>query len=462
MSKTNVYGLFIAVILLCSGNTVFAQVGNTTGSAEVVLLQGLNNDSILSAFSRRFVVLDSLLQCTAEPEEAFAWVGGCASTDVLDSVFDEKEAYERKAFLRKHGLELTGQAYYRLDDQLGFDEDDQYSRYKAKFQGEVGWNLFNSSFLQRKSELRLINLSNQAERLQQQRKLFSPTKNHTEEAIKKHYDALSAAVLHEQLLNSEVLQKAYLFVLETNRASNEKLLENNTEKMRIEHALAQTGVTNPGGLRDIRILQPVWVEVDSARLLAHVRENHIELQESHVRGEILDARIRLTNYAHELRLTPFVRVSHYLRTGIGPKSSTNVEVGARFTFPFYGDASAKRKALRTEQAINALGRETLSETLAEQCHRLLDQLNRLNVAIDAEQRHTDLLRRFIALRKEGYLNSQNGYNHVARLEEYNEYLKSLERTYSLLRERALCLLDIQKTAGYPDMAPLLRMKEIRK
>ena len=90
------------------------------------------------------------------------------------------------------------------------------------------------------------------------------------------------------------------------------------------------------------------------------------------------------------------------------------------------------------------------------------KLNRLNVAIDAEQRHADLLRRFIALRKEGYLNSQNGYNHVARLEEYNEYLKSLERTYSLLRERALCLLDIQKTAGYPDMAPLLRMKEIRK
>ena len=180
-------------------------------------------------------------------------------------------------------------------------------------------------------------------------------------------------------------------------------------------------------------------------------------RESYVREDVLDARIRLTNYAHSLRLTPFVRVSHYLRDNFGP--STNVEVGARFTFPLYGDASAKRRALRTEQAITSLGRESLCETLTEQCRRLINQLERLNVALDAEQRHADLLRRFIALRTQAYMNSQNGYNHVARLEEYNEYLKSLERTYSLLRLRDLCLLDIQKAAGYPDMSSMIQIKE---
>lgn len=457
MKRLFFYIILGVVVLLLPGVPALAQTEQKVRGVKTLSFQGLDNDSILSAFSQRFVVLDSLMRRTAEPEDGLTFVG-LLRTDVLDSVFDEKEAYERKAFKRKHGLELTGQAYYRLDDQLGFDEDDQYSRYKAKFQGELGWNLFNSSFLQRKSQLRLIGLTNEAERLQEQKKLFSPLSDRAEDYITRQYDVLSAAVLHEQLLNNEVLQMAYLFILENDRAGNDKLLEANTEKMRIEHALAQTGTTAADACGQIRIIRPVLVSVDSTRLLAHLRDYHVELRESQVREEALDARIRLTNYAHSMRLTPFVRVSHYLRSTLG--SSTNVEVGARFTFPFYGDASAKRRALRTEQAITSLGRENLCETLTEQCRRLISQLDRLNVAIDAEQRHADLLRRFIALRTQAYLNSQNGYNHVARLEEYNEYLKSLERTYDLLRLRDLCLLDLQKAAGYPDMSPMIQTKEV--
>ena len=457
MKRLFFYIILGVVVLLLPGVPALAQTEQKVRGVKTLSFQGLDNDSILSAFSQRFVVLDSLMRRTVEPEDRLTFAG-LLRTDVLDSVFDEKEAYERKAFKRKHGLELTGQAYYRLDDQLGFDEDDQYSRYKAKFQGELGWNLFNSSFLQRKSQLRLIGLTNEAERLQEQKKLFSPLSDRAEDYITRQYDVLSAAVLHEQLLNNEVLQMAYLFILENDRAGNDKLLEANTEKMRIEHALAQTGTTAADACGQIRIIRPVLVSVDSTRLLAHLRDYHVELRESQVREEALDARIRLTNYAHSMRLTPFVRVSHYLRSTLG--SSTNVEVGARFTFPFYGDASAKRRALRTEQAITSLGRENLCETLTEQCRRLISQLDRLNVAIDAEQRHADLLRRFIALRTQAYLNSQNGYNHVARLEEYNEYLKSLERTYDLLRRRALCLLDLQEATGCPDMANLIQTKEM--
>lgn len=457
MKRLFFYIILGVVVLLLPGVPALAQTEQKVRGVKTLSFQGLDNDSILSAFSQRFVVLDSLMRRTVEPEDRLTFAG-LLRTDVLDSVFDEKEAYERKAFKRKHGLELTGQAYYRLDDQLGFDEDDQYSRYKAKFQGELGWNLFNSSFLQRKSQLRLIGLTNEAERLQEQKKLFSPLSDRAEDYIERQYDVLSAAVLHEQLLNNEVLQMAYLFILENDRAGNDKLLEANTEKMRIEHALAQTGTTAADACGQIRIIRPVLVSVDSTRLLAHLRDYHVELRESQVREEALDARIRLTNYAHSMRLTPFVRVSHYLRSTLG--SSTNVEVGARFTFPFYGDASAKRRALRTEQAITSLGRENLCETLTEQCRRLISQLDRLNVAIDAEQRHADLLRRFIALRTQAYMNSQNGYNHVARLGEYNEYLKSLERTYSLLRLRDLCLLDIQKAAGYPDMSSMIQVKEV--
>ena len=251
---------------------------------------------------------------------------------------------------------------------------------------------------------------------------------------------------------------AYLYVLETDRASNDKLLEAGSEKMRIEHALAQTGMPADASGEEVRVLQPLWVELDTARLLGALEDNHLQIRESRVREEILGAQIKVTNYAHQLRLTPFVRVSHYLRTTLG--SSTNMEVGARFTFPFYGDASAKRKAMRTEQALTALGREKLTETVTTECRRLIAQLGQLNTALASEQRHVALLRRFIDIRTEGYVNSQGGYNHIARLEEYNEFLRSLERTYDLLRRRALCLLELQEATGCPDMAALIQTKEM--
>lgn len=444
-------------VLLQSVAPVFSQTEQKVRGAKAWETRGLNHDSILAAFNRRFVVLDSLIRSGVEVDRALLFADTPHIRQV-DSVFEVKEAYERKAFKRKHGLELTGQAYYRLDDQLGFDEDDQYSRYKAKFQGELGWNLFNSSFLQRKPQLRLINLSNQAERLQHLRQNARPLWDDAREAIEHRYNRLSAAVLREQLLNNEVLRMAYLYVLETDRASNDKLLEAGSEQMRIEHALAQTGMPADAPGEEVHVLQPLWVELDTVRLLGGLEDNHLQIRESRVREEILGAQIKVTNYAHQLRLTPFVRVSHYLRTALG--SSTNMEVGARFTFPFYGDASAKRKAMQTEQALTALGREKLAETVTTECRRLIAQLDQLNTALASEQRHISLLRQFIDIRTEGYVNSQGGYNHIARLEEYNEFLKSLERTYDLLRRRALCLLDLQEATGCPDMANLIQTKEM--
>lgn len=448
--------LWVAVLLL-PGGSVLAQAEQKVRGAKAWEIRGLNHDSIIAAFGRRFVVLDSLMRSDVEVDRALLFAD-TPHMQQVDSAFEAKEAYERKAFKRKHGLELTGQAYYRLDDQLGFDEDDQYSRYKAKFQGELGWNLFNSSFLQRKPQLRLISLNNQADRLHHLRQNARPLWDDAREAIEQRYNRLTAAVLREQLLNNEVLSMAYLYVLETDRASNDKLLEAGSEKMRIEHALAQTGMPADASGEEVRVLQPLWVELDTARLLGALEDNHLQIRESRVREEILGAQIKVTNYAHQLRLTPFVRVSHYLRTT--PGSSTNMEVGARFTFPFYGDASAKRKAMRTEQALTALGREKLTETVTTECRRLIAQLGQLNTALASEQRHVALLRRFIDIRTEGYVNSQGGYNHIARLEEYNEFLRSLERTYDLLRRRALCLLELQEATGCPDMAALIQTKEM--
>ena len=187
--------LWVAVLLL-PGIPVLAQTEQKVRGAKAWEIRGLNHDSIIAAFGRRFVVLDSLMRSDVEVDRAMLFAD-TPHMQQVDSAFEAKEAYERKAFKRKHGLELTGQAYYRLDDQLGFDEDDQYSRYKAKFQGELGWNLFNSSFLQRKPQLRLISLNNQADRLHHLRQNARPLWDDAREAIEQRYNRLTAAVLRE-------------------------------------------------------------------------------------------------------------------------------------------------------------------------------------------------------------------------------------------------------------------------
>lgn len=462
MSRFLPYNSILSLVFLLAGTPICAQTANRTGYAKTLSYTGIDNDSILSAFSERFVALDTVLNRAMEAEEWIA-LGSPSFSSVYDSTYNAKRMLERSAFKRKSGLELTGQVYQRIDNTLGFDEDnDQYSSYSAKLQGEIGWNFFNSSFLQRKSELRLIDLSNRNEWLQRQKQLAIPVWEHAKDAIEEKYDNLIAGVLNERLLNMEVLNLAYQFALEKDRTGNEKLLEVINERMRIEYAIARIGgMGNPasGTVKSgIRTVKPMIIEVDSALLLDYLRSHHTEMRISQVREDILGAKIRLTNYAHEMRLTPFVRASHYLRSAV--PSSTNVEIGARFTFPLYDENSAKRKVMRIEQVLAGLDKRILAEDLMEKCRRMLAQLDRLNAAVITEYRHEIQLRRFIAIRKEAYLRSMNGYNHIARLEEYNEYLKSIERTYNLLRLRSLCLLELQKNADCTDLSRMVTIKNI--
>lgn len=265
----------LLVVFLFIGSIVCAQTADQIGYTKALPYKGIGNDSILSAFSKRFIVLDTILNHTIAAEEWIAPVSPSFSS-ACDSMYNAKRMLERSAFRKKSGLELTGQVYQRIDNALGFDEDnDQYSSYSTKFQGEVGWNFFKSSLLQRKSGLRLIDLSNQYENLQHQKQLALPVWDNAKETIEREYDNMVASVLNEQLLNMEVLNMAYQFALEKDRAGNEKLLDVINEKMRIEYAIARIGrIDNPtnGTVKgEIRTIKPVIIEVDSVYLLNYIR-----------------------------------------------------------------------------------------------------------------------------------------------------------------------------------------------
>lgn len=432
--------------------------GKQAAPVKMLVYQNLDNASVLKAFNARFVQLDSLINNTWRFNDNILETGSYSLLPETDSLFDTKERSERRAFISRNGLEVTGQVYQRLDNTFGFDDDDQYSQYSTKVQAEIGWNFFNSGFFQRKSELEVISLDNKLKKLQQNKSRSTLYWNNVNDRVGQKYDFLIATVLCQQLQNIDILNLAYQYLLERDRVANDKLFDVVNEKMRVEYELSR--ICPPDSVKNapLILLRPTVIEVDSTRLFAAIENGNTDIQVAKVREDMLDAKKKLTNYAQSLRLTPFLRASHYIHRNL--KTSTNIDLGVRFTIPLYDDASAKRKAMTTEKQIAALDRQTLGDGIKQQCAQQITQIGQLNRAIVTENFHMQQIRKMIELRKKAYDAATGAYNHVQRMEEYNEYLKSIERMYKLMQMREQCVIDINKTADCPDFASMLNEKDI--
>lgn len=455
--------VYVLLVLLCVYSVVRGQTERGDVPVKMLVYQHLDNDSVLRQFQIRFRRMDALIRdMRPVPMPPVLYTG--VPSRMLDSLYTAKGKDELRAFRRKSGLELTGQAYYRLDDAFGFDEDDQYSQYKAKLQGEVGWNFFNSSFYQRKSETLQIVLSNELQNIEHGKRLQSGVWKVLQDSVTLLYDQRIAAVLLHRLENTDLLNMAYQYTLEQDKVNNEGLLRAMNDKMDIEYALLQTG--SPDYLRREPLVLPAatLIRVDSVRLYEFMERNNPDIRASRVREDLLAVKRRLTNYGQEMRLTPFVRASHYFRenayNGVAASPSTNIDLGVRFTFPLYDDTSRKRKALRTEQVLETMDRGRAIDEAKERCRILLERLDGLNRAIATEHFHLSQMEVFIGKRRMAYWHSLNGYNYITRLEEYNSYLKGIERLYKLMLSRNLCLLDIQRTAGLRRMESMLYEQKV--
>ena len=429
----------------------------------MLVYEQLKNEEVLRQFEQRFEQMDHLLRHTVPVDGPNLTLGDdVLQPDTrLDSLFRAKGDDEVRAFKRRSGLEVTGQAYGRLDEALEVvhDEDDQYSAYVAKFQLELGWNIFNSAFFQRKSQLAKIRLANQLEYIRQSKDKNKAIYEAAENLLTMQYNYYIAIVLYHELQNVDILNQSYQYMLEQDRISNDKLLETINDKMELEYTLAQTFDLKDIADEPLYVLTPTTVSIDSVRLYEEIERYNPDLRASYVEEQLLQTERRLTNYGQTMRLTPFLRGSTYLRKLTSP--SANIDLGVRFTFPLYSEAGAKRRAIDTEKQIVAEGRHALSEEMKSYCRLRLDRVERLNRAIRTEAFHIGQLGKYVEMRRNAYLKQPKGYNYIIRLEEYNQYLKSMERMYKLMLSRSLALLDIQKTTSYNNLQSLIVETPIR-
>lgn len=450
MQKKNISHIITLLLFF-----VVVTVGTTTAQVadyqpKMLMFENLNNKDILNSFEKRFTQIDTMLARTVYVYSPT--MRTMDMTDVnsrLDSLYEEKSRQESSAFTARNGLEITGQAYGRLDNIASIrhdaDDEDDISRYWAKVQVELGWNIFNSRFYNRNAHLRKIVLENEIDRVRSKKDARKDIFDELSHRLTERYNFYLAVVQYQRLTNIDLLNEAYQFLLEQDRISNDKLLDIINEKMQMEYELSQTYDMESLGKEPLYRIKPTVLMTDTTALYLEMMNRNADLRENELKEEALKNQLALTTYASTMRVSPFARWSGYLTSRY--TYSQNIDLGVRFTFPLFNENPKKRKGIGTEIDILRTMRETMSEENRTYCRMRLMRIERLNKAIRTEHLHITQLSNYINLRNNAYSKSKKGYNYIARLEEYNEYLKSMERIYKLMLQRSLTMIEIQKTTG---------------
>ncbi len=182
------------------------------------------SDSLFLRFEARFALLDSIIR---HPGNHVAYISRNASS-----------AGDLRAMKSVTGLTINGQAYMRLDDEFGMDEEDAVSRYKAKVQAELRWNFLNSSLIKRKGKANEIRIRGDIDRLDYRREELGRLVASQQEQFRIRHDSLLSGVLGHRIVNLTLLADAQTYLLTEGGISSDELLEILEEKAEAERMMA--------------------------------------------------------------------------------------------------------------------------------------------------------------------------------------------------------------------------------
>lgn len=433
-------------------------------SPKMLVYENLRNENVLRHFDQRFAQLDTLLN---NPQ----WVKSPLVTTSLnqqhnadihttDSLYWAKTAHEQLALKRHNGLEVTGQVYARPDAYFDSDNDDaqEVSKYKAKIQAELGWNIINSKFYQGKEKRQKIALANELDRLQNKKRQTQDIYEKAADDLTEQYNYYIGTVIAHRLENLDIMNEAYQYMLEKDKISSDKMLKVMNDKLEAEYDISVICASRDIQGKPLYRIKPTRIDVDTTALYNHINRESIEAQLTSVREEIANNESKLTNYLSTTRLTPFARWSSYWQSS--NRISNNIDVGLRFTIPLWNESPRKRQALETQKEILRSSRDTDLRETRQSVDILLKKIANANRAIATEAYHIEQTKKYIDIRRNAYRNQPQGYNYLMRMEEYTGMLESMERMYRLMLNRALNIIQIEKTAGIYNINNIFKENEI--
>lgn len=422
---------------------------------KMLVYENLKNDSVLRDFHRRFRVMERVVFFPASYVMPQAPVFGFPAGDaVSDSLYQLKAGLDMLALERNTGLEVTGQVYGRLDKKatsfLSTDDDDPVSVYKAKVQAEIGWNWINSKFYHRYNKELDIKLSSDIAKARQRLDDGRADMDAWADSLEQHWNHVIAGVMLCHVRNLDVLNEAYQMMLEQDRITSGQLLDVMNDKMQLEFQLAQFFAKDSVAPREELVwLKPEAIAIDTVSLRQQVAAANPQNQLNELRIAQLDNSAKMLSYTATMRLTPFARWSTYLTSQ--NKISNNVDFGVRFTFPLWNATKNQKQSLEVQKDILRDENHNYTDNVMTHCRMNIDAVRRLNQSIAVEYRHLTQLKKYLAMRQKTYAKNQGRYSYIDRMLEYNQYLKSMERLYTQMKERSLSLIQIQRLANVPNV-----------
>lgn len=432
----------------------------------MLVFENLKNDTVLHDFHQRFQLMERVIFHPVPYSMPQAPVFGARTgVDALnDSLYRTKTALEMQALNQHTGFEVTGQVYGRLDKKatqfLSTDDDDPVSVYKAKVQAEVGWDWINSKFYHRKYKERGIWLDNEIAKARQRMEDSRINLDAWADTLSQRWNHVIAGVMLCHVRNLDVLNEAYQMMLEQDRITSGQLLDVMNEKMQLEFNLAQIYAKDSIAPREeLAFIEPKEIVVDTLSLRQQIAGHNPQNRLNLLKMQQLDNNSKLISYTANMRLTPFARWSTYLTSN--SKLSNNVDFGVRFTVPIWNDTKHQRKSIDVQKDILRTENDSYTDDMMTRCMLSIDQVKRLNQSIAVEQRHLNELRKYLTMRRAVYQKNKGRYSYIDRLLEYNQYLKSLERLYTQMKERSLSLVQIQRLANVPNASSFVKTTNIR-
>ena len=433
-------------------------------SPKMLVYENLKNENVLKHFKNRFAQLDTLLNHPIWVQSPVIKLGlnsqHTADIRNTDSLYWAKTAHEQLAIARHNGLEVTGQVYARPDAYFDADNDneDQVSKYKAKTQAELGWNIINSKFYQGKEKKAKVALANELSRLQSKKRMTADIYEKAAEELTEQYNFYIGTIIAHRLDNLDIMNEAYQYMLEKDRISNDKMLKVMNEKLAAEYDISILCSNRDISNKPIYRMKPTQILVDTTALWHHIDEESIDARIVMIKEQIADNDSKLANYLSTTRITPFARWSSYWQSN--NKISNNGDIGVRFTIPIYNENPRKRKALETEKEIIRSSRSTDVKEIKQSVGILLKRIENLNQAIATEAFHIEQTGKYIDMRRFAYKNQKQGYNYLMRMDEYTGFLESMERMYKLMLNRGLAIINIEKAVSIYDNNTIFREIEL--
>lgn len=391
-------------------------------------------DTILAHFEKRFTLLDSLIFKVkgdyGQSGDIFAEASRkYGDTQLADSLYNEalKKSVDAQARAIKSatGLQLSGQAYMRLDDQLGISEDDDaVSRYNGKIQAELRWNYFKSSLYKRKGKIREVELQADIDRLAYGKETRGTEYARQREFYRTRQDSALCAVLSHRLANLTLLSDAYVYLLANRNISSDDLMQVLNEKAEAERKIAGLTVHDVFS-GNLSMPDACIIKLDTAAFLRYVELNQPDFKIAQRRKDLLDQRAKNESYFNDVSLSPYLRLSYYTRPNLA--NSSNVDAGVAFTLPVTLESWKKKKALLAQGEAISAEQFLRMRQIADEVRFVGVEVERLNRSIEGEYQRSLKLKQYLDMRTNAYRNRMGEYDRLARMKEYNAYLLCLER-----------------------------------